>query len=250
MRNWRTSCRGARGMGEMEESRIPTFASGFDEIIGGGIPARSIVLISGDPGTMKSSFAMSILRANSIRNGLRSLYVSLEQSRESLIRQMKLMDLDIEGDSNIEIVDLSSIREELERASQDDTLISVLREFMTYSIKKHGSSLLVVDSLDVLELSSGTLSRRSQMYFLFEWLRELKMTSLLISETNPDDVLQRGFEEGYMADGIINLSLAVAENDSVRRRIRCVKMRNTIHETSYYSLQFARGRFTATQSLG
>ncbi len=233
-----------------ETERIKTFVDGLDQVIGGGIPKGSVVLISGNPGTMKSSFAFNVLQKNAKVLGLRSTYVSLEQSKESLLRQMKSMKLEVEDSQNIRIIDLGSIREELELATADDTVISVLKEYLLEELRGWDYSLLVLDSLDVLELSSGLSSKRSHIFFLFEWLREMDITSLLISEANPEEVLEKGYEEGYLADGIINLTLSADDGDTVRRRIRCVKMRNTAHDTSYFSLQFSGGHFVVTQSIG
>lgn len=227
-----------------------TFVDGFDQNIGGGIPEGSIVLISGYPGTMKSSLVLSIMHENSIKRGMKGAYISLEQSGESLIRQMSAMGIDIENDDNIRIVDLSSLREELEAASVDDTLIAVLKEYVNETLQGFQCNLFALDSLDVLEMFGGSLSRRSQIYFLFEWLREMGFTSFLISESNPDEVLDKGFEEGYLADGIIHLLLGSGEEDAVKRRIRCIKLRNTMHETSYLSLRFDRGRFLVTEPMG
>ncbi len=237
-------------MNKEEPKRVRTHVDGFDQVIGGGIPEGSVVLISGNPGTMKSSLAFNILQKNAEATGMQSAYVSLEQSRESLLRQMKSMNMDAGDTGNIRIIDLGSIREELEVATMDDTVTSVLKEYLSEDLRGGEYELLVLDSLDVLELSSGVSSKRSHVFFLFEWLREMGLTSLIISESNPEEVLEKGYEEGYLADGIINLTLNSDESDTVRRKIRCVKMRNTPHETSYFSLQFSSGRFMVTQSIG
>ncbi len=237
-------------IGKEELGRVKTYVEGLDQVIGGGIPKGSVVLISGNPGTMKSSFAFSILQKNAKVQGIRSAYVSLEQSKESLIRQMRSMKLDVSDNADLRVIDLGSIREELELATADDTVISVLKEYLIQELQDWNCSILVLDSLDVLELSSGISSKRSHIFFLFEWLREMGLTSLLISESNPEEVLEKGYEEGYLADGIINLTLESEDGDLVRRRIRCVKMRNTQHETAYFSLQFSAGKFMVMQSIG
>ncbi|MDH2905682.1 MAG: ATPase domain-containing protein [Methanomassiliicoccales archaeon] len=236
-------------MQESQERRIRTYVEGFDKVIGGGIPQGNIVLLSGRPGTMKSSMAFNMLYKNASNNGIGSVYVSFEQGKQSLIRQMKSMGMDVEGEKRIRIVDLGNVREELEQAETDETVISVLREHLSNIVKEAQTEILVLDSLDVLDISVGAASRRSQIFFLFEWLREMNLTSVLISESDPEEVMEKGREEGYLSDGIINLSLSSEETDAVRRRIRCVKMRNTEHDTSYYSLQFQDGRFVVTQSM-
>lgn len=237
-------------MGISETGRIRTYIDGFDKIIGGGVPKGSVVLVSGNPGTMKTSFAYNILQKNAKGEGLRAAYISLEQSRDSLLRQMRSMKL-CSGDSqDVRIIDLGNMREEFEAAAADDTVVTVLREYLTQELKDWGCSLFVLDSLDVLELSSGVSSKRSHIFFLFEWLREMGLTSFLISESNPDEALENGYEEGYLADGIINLTLAAGSGEKGSRHIRCVKLRNTKHETTYFSLQFANGKFMVSQSTG
>jgi len=41
--------------------RIPTNVDGLDEVLGGGIPEGNIVLLSGAPGTMKTSLSYHVL---------------------------------------------------------------------------------------------------------------------------------------------------------------------------------------------
>jgi len=230
--------------------RISTYIEGLDELLGGGIPAGSVILVSGYPGTMKSSLIFSILHQNSVHRGARSVYVSLEQSGESLLRQMNSMHIDVEHDNNIRIIDLSGLREELEAATFDETLISVLKEYVNDTLREFKFDIFALDSLDVLEIEGSSHSRRSQIFFLFEWLRGLGLTSFIVSETNPDELLEKGYEEGYLSDGIIQLTLGSSENEAVHRKIRCIKMRNTRHETSFFSLRFDEGRFIVTQSIG
>ena len=57
--------------------RISTFIEGFDEVLGGGIPKGSVVLISGSPGTMKTTLAFSMLYHNVKANNSKGIYISL-----------------------------------------------------------------------------------------------------------------------------------------------------------------------------
>src|SRR3989337_866440 len=65
-----------------------TYVEGFDEAITGGIPEGHVVLVSGPPGTMKSSLAYNILWHNAAEEGHRGIYVTLEQGKASLEFQM------------------------------------------------------------------------------------------------------------------------------------------------------------------
>src|SRR5437870_3592982 len=70
--------RGGRKM-----KRVSTHIEGLDEVLGGGIPEGNVVLVSGAPGTMKTSLTYHILHSSAL-TGFRGLYVSLEQGRGSV----------------------------------------------------------------------------------------------------------------------------------------------------------------------
>ncbi|HDP96552.1 MAG TPA: hypothetical protein ENN25_02535, partial [Euryarchaeota archaeon] len=69
--------------------RVKTFIEGLDERLGGGIKKGHVILLAGTPGTMKSSIALNILYNNSYLKGSKVLYISIEESRESLMMAMK-----------------------------------------------------------------------------------------------------------------------------------------------------------------
>src|SRR2546427_185246 len=81
----------------METKKISTYIEGLDEVLGGGFPVGHVVLLSGLPGTMKSTLSYAILHRNAKERGARCLYVSLEQTRKSLEDQMAAMGFDVEG---------------------------------------------------------------------------------------------------------------------------------------------------------
>src|SRR5437879_11720643 len=90
-----------------QDDRIRTFIHGFDEKLGGGIPEGQIVLLAGEPGTMKSTIGFNIRYQNAWREGRAGTYISLEQGRDNLCRHLEQMSLsppDVER--NVSIVDI------------------------------------------------------------------------------------------------------------------------------------------------
>src|SRR5437879_12954660 len=79
----------AMGQGD----RIRTFIHGFDDKLGGGIPEGHVVLLAGEPGTMKSTIAFNMIYQNALRDGRPGTYISLEQGRETLTRHLDQMTL-------------------------------------------------------------------------------------------------------------------------------------------------------------
>ncbi len=64
-----------------QESRIQTGSSEFNRIIGGGICKGSVILIGGEPGIGKSTLALQLVLQ---MPGIKSLYISGEESREQI----------------------------------------------------------------------------------------------------------------------------------------------------------------------
>jgi KaiC/GvpD/RAD55 family RecA-like ATPase len=226
--------------------------AGFDEALGEGIPAGHVVLLVGPPGTMKSSIAYNFLYQHA-RAGLRGVYLTLEQSRDSLDFQMRRMGLprDVVGDllrmEDLARIRLDVLREEAARAKGEQPWLDVLQRHLESLLNGDPLDLLVIDSLPVLEVIGRIRDDRVRLFQFFGWLRELDVTALVISEASHDVRLVR--DEEFLADGVITLDLEKVGELDVYRRIRCVKMRGIAHETNVYTLEFADGTFRATQAI-
>ncbi len=236
---------------DLQIERVRTYIQNFDENLQGGIPKGQVVLITGTPGTMKSSLAYSILYQNALNEGVSSVYMTLEQSRENLEQQMRSMGMDDDRSKKyLEILDLGLIRKSLTQLSAKGTWMQVFKMYADNLQKSLGYELLVVDSLDVLEMASQmNENRRTELFYLFEWLRNLGVTSFLVSETPPEKMMEQKYDEGYLADGVISLKLQEIGETDIQRRIRAVKLRSTNHKTGYFSLLFSEGMFRATQVI-
>src|SRR2546427_270414 len=112
-----------------------------------------------------------------------------------------------------------------------------------------GHVVLVVDSLPVLEVMSRFQNPREDLFQLFEWIRDLKATTILISEMKPgsEDFGKNG--EEYLSDGIIHTKMERVDDANIQRRIRCVKLRGTNHSPNYYTLIFQSGILHATRII-
>src|SRR5207244_13167199 len=83
----------------------------------------------------------------------------------------------------------------------------------------------------------------------FEWIRDLKATTIMISEMKPgsEDFAKHG--EEYLSDGIIRSKMERVDDANIQRRIRCVKLRGTNHSPNYYTLIFQSGILQATRII-
>ncbi|MFW5914811.1 MAG: RAD55 family ATPase, partial [Thermoplasmatota archaeon] len=134
----------------MERRRYRTYVTGFDENIGGGIPQGHVVFIAGEAGSMKSSLAYSILFNNAREEGVNGLYISLEQSKETLLRQMEGFGLTGETKGSLEVLDMGGIR----LSSDSPDWFETFRFAVGETKRRLNYELLVVDSLGAMELMS------------------------------------------------------------------------------------------------
>lgn len=232
----------------MPETRISTSVRNLDERMNGGIPAGAIVLLCGRAGTMKSSLAFSILHNAATRGGQRGIYITLEQSRESLLEHMARLGKDpkaIEGSGGIVIVDMARLRKEtgLEEGTPIDWPQAILTTVTNYKVK-FGCNVAVLDSLAALYALSTFPNPRNDVFLFFDKLRAIGVTALVISEMlEPDKLLfgQYGVED-FLADGIFHLEMQRDERN-VNLYLSVVKMRSTKHERTYFPLIIERGVF-------
>jgi len=251
-----------------EIKRVKTYINGFDENLQGGIPEGHVSLISGAAGTMKSSVTFNVLY-NEAKNGENGLYFSLEQSSESLVNHMVNMDYDfskvdliiIKSLSEIEshlqemrqdsgslfLVDIGTVRKEIRdiNSNNNKSWLNVIKNVTKKLAKEGNCKRFVLDSLSALYVLSRFENPRIELFHIFEFLRDLNMTSYLISEMPLDGSKFSEYEiEDFLSDGIIVIKLTPFRRQVVRE-ISVVKMRTTACNNDIFSLEFKNGQFYA-----
>ncbi len=229
-------------------NKIRTYIDGFDDVLFGGIPENSTILIAGTTGTMKSALCYSIAYKNAMI-GKKILYITLQQSEKDLLIQMENFGWKYEKvQSYLQIIDRRKIHEYSETVYKK-TFFEVLLEHLIMIKENYNYSILVVDCLSALETISELTNPRNQMFKFFEWLKKLETTAFLISEMATDSEKYGKYEEEYLVDGIITLKMALISDTKIQRRIRCVKMRTSKHLTDWYTLLFENGTFKTVQVI-
>ncbi len=235
------------------EDAIQTYVEGFDDVLGGGVPVGHVVLVSGLPGTMKSSFAYSALYHNALHEERNALYITLEQGRKSLERQMRKMGFDPEQVAgHLHVLDVATLQRRMKGGS--GLWVDFLQRAIEFRKELGVVDLLALDSLEALEVLAKFEDRRQELFKLFEWIRGQKATSFLITEAPPEPNLaavlaNTGNEADYLADGIVHLKMHEVSDVEVQRRIRVVKMRAANHKTGSFALVFEPGKFSVTQAM-
>lgn len=235
---------------------IKTYVEGFDDVLDGGIPEGQVVLIRGEAGTMKTSLAYSIMHHSASNDGLGGLYITLEQKKSSVVRQMEAMGFATEDAvKEMTVMDVAELRKESPMFT-GDTWLDFLKRCVERRRQFGRIDIVTIDSLDALEALAGFDDRRIAMHSLFEWLRDCKFTTFLISEKGSRlvfenfDIAPQKNDEEYLADAIISLRMKPINEFDIQRRLRCVKMRGMNHDTGYFALMFEGSTFRVTKAIG
>ena len=234
---------------------VKTYVDGLDDLLGRGLPEGSLVLVAGAPGTMKTSLTYHVLHENA-RRGVKGLYVSLEQSRASLLDHTQGLGYRIEdADGNLSVLDLAALRKRLTGPAEQPWM-DLFRLYSQGVRASFDYRLLVLDSLDALEILAKFADVRREMFSLVRWLRGLHATVFLLGELPTDPWFRGGSDrpsfskhkEEYLVDGIVHLRVVRQGEFGMARQIRVVKMRGTRHDPDYHALVFDNG-FKVTSIL-
>ena len=218
---------------------LATGIHGLDAVLEGGLPARRIYLVHGDPGAGKTTLALQFL-LEGVRRGESALYISLSETREELDGIARSHGWSLEG---LLILELSA---EASLEDQDTTLYQPseveLGERMR-AILDHIDGLrparIVLDSCSELRLlAQSELRYRRQILALKRRLAELPCTILLVDSSppsEPDTLLQT------LVHGVLTLEQLAPLYGAERRRLRVVKLRGLRYRGGHHDFVIRAG---------
>ena len=188
------------------QQRVSTGVGGLDEVVGGGFKPGGTYLLSGAPGTGKTTLGWHFLTARS--PGEEALYVTFAEPEAELRKNAASSGFDIE---NIHIIDLSPSADVFARGEVYDLFSSseVEREPTTAriveAIDRYKPSRVFVDSMTSLRfLTSDAFQFRRQALSFLRFLSARGATVLVTSESTvdtPDDELR------FIVDGVVELDM-------------------------------------------
>jgi len=231
----------------MPYETIKTYVEGLDERMEGGTPTGHVVLVSGTAGTMKSTFCFSVLYHNSTHKKKHGVYITLEQSEESLGQQMDAMGFRMSlVRDNITFVDVSKIRGGLDDYGKSAAWVDFITEVLTEIHNFRPVDIIAFDSLGLIEVMTDMDNPRRDLFSMINLFKKLGATSLLISEMTMGSMLFGRHDEDFLVDGIIHLRQQEIHDVDHENRLRVVKMRGVKHTTSYHQVHFKDARFSVS----
>ncbi|RYJ01325.1 MAG: hypothetical protein EON47_11145 [Acetobacteraceae bacterium] len=219
---WAGAAEGTVAAAPASLDRVGSGMARLDALLGGGYLRGSTALLSGPPGTGKSTLG-AMFAASICAGGGRALYIAFDEGPEQTIRNMRSVGIDLaahRASGALRLIGMQPGREGPEQA---------LSEILTL-IETHGADAVVVDPISAImrggmaELGASTVRR------LVEEARARGMTALLTSliEAGQDPSLATLSAVSTIADAWI--SLGYAERGGERNRtLSIVKARGSAH---------------------
>jgi circadian clock protein KaiC len=203
---------------------------GLDDMIEGGFPFPSVILVAGSAGAGKTTFAQRFLFAGAEKGEQCLFFSTLSEPAQWMLRyasQFEFIKPEYYGKSVI-YEDLGTLLRNCTRDQLLDYIDDKVAEVMPQRI--------VIDPITVV----GTMLKDDYRPFAFELTTRLKnwqATTLLTGEVKPGETYPA--EMSYAVDGVILLMLS-DEGDARRKYIEVLKMRGTNHLTGKQSVDITR----------
>jgi len=214
---------------------ILTGIPGVDKILGNkGIPRGHSILISGGPGSGKTTFSMQFLYMGITANNETGLYITLDEDPEDIKKNMSGLGWDIEKlekENKLLFINVSPVRTGtteksglLQLGMKEFKLIKLL-EAIKKGIEKISAKRIVIDPITIFTLQyPDEIDRIYAMRDLLADFRKNGCTNLLISELKGTGMEREHQFEEYLVQGVILLR-TIVKDGKLSRMFQVEKMR-------------------------
>jgi circadian clock protein KaiC len=216
----------------MESASTERVSSGverMDAMLGGGYYRGAAVLLSGAPGTAKTTLCGSFIHA-ACKRGERALFVGFDEPAHEVVRNLRSVGIDLAPHIASGLLHMQSIRSSLCGAEEH---IGTLRNL----IDTHQPRCLVIDPLSAIINSDADASRRRMPEQLLALTKAAGITIVCSSLLSGNDAMSEGssIQVSTVADTWIHISYAVTAGER-NRAITIVKSRGTEHSNQVREL--------------
>jgi len=224
--------------------RMDTGIPGLNDILEGGLPFPSTVLISGPTGCGKTTFALQFM-SQGARDGEGGIFfTTLSEPIQWMLRFAQDLDFFSSEDFGKRILyrDLGFL---LLEDHDEDAMIRKLIETVEDDVGRNLPRRVVFDPITVLQQQLGTSYRR----FLFQLSARMKnwqTITIMTGESCPGEDYQ--MDVAHTMDGVI-LLYNEPDGDMRSRSIEVLKMRGTSHRCGRHALDLSSGGLSVQVGL-
>ena len=203
--------------------RLESGVRELDAMLGGkGFFRNSAILISGAPGTGKSSLVARIAEA-ACQRGERVLFLSYEESASQLVRNMRSIGIDLERWTKKGMLRILASRPTLQGLEQHLVL-------MFNAVREFGPSIVIVDPISNLTLYGDDAGLKPMLMRLIDFMKQSEVTAVYTNLIGDDQasVAQTQLGVSSLMDAWLMLSNIAAEGERTRA-LQIVKSRGMPH---------------------
>jgi len=218
---------------------------GLDKVFKNDIDRPKVILVTGPPGSVKTTFCYTLMSSYLRDKNEFGLYATLEETVDSHLKNMESMGVKLS--MKMQISDLTDLREidqideVIGQEAQTDYVLFIEKMIQRFR-RTHGNkfSIFVLDSLGALySLMENVSDMRKKMFYFFKMLRDNNLTCFVIMERSLTGESQLLGNEGFLADGILLLGLD-RQRGKLVRFLQVEKMRASEHSMERHAIEVGK----------
>ena len=230
---------GSRELGRPDEGetpamteRISTGVQRLDVMLGGGYYRGAGVLITGFPGTAKSTLSGAFTEAACLR-GERTLFISFDSDANEVVRNLASVHIRLDR-----FVKKGLLRLVSARAISGSAEIHLMQ--IKDLAKKHGARCVVIDPVSALSKSGNEITASSVAERLLDWTKATGITLVCTSLLHEAGLQVEGtaLQISTIADTWIHLNYLVHAGER-NRGLSIIKSRGTAHSNQVRELMLS-----------
>jgi KaiC/GvpD/RAD55 family RecA-like ATPase len=213
--------------------RISSGVPGFDDLVEGGLLEDRLYVVSGPPGSGKTTFCTQFI-TDGAKAGEDCLYITMHETQEELMKDMSGYEFGFDramASDNTQFLNLvtEAGKRTITQFGTDGGLTNRLVAF----IDSNGIDRAVIDSTMLLQHFFNDMS--DEITGFLSALKQTDATVLLISEmTDPTSYA----DEHYLAHGVVFFHNFL-ESGSMTRGVQVIKMRGTAIDCDIREIDFS-----------